>query len=124
MPFFIFPEAASIAEINLICMMASLGDSFMLVVMFWLIAAFLKSRQWIFCLNSYRIGSFLAIGILMTVVFEALAVGPLNRWSYSDLMPMLPIIGTGLAPILQWLTLPLLILWIVRRQLAGTKTVT
>jgi hypothetical protein len=40
-----------------------------------------------------------------------------NRWDYSDAMPRLPVMGTGLLPLLQWLAVPLLVLWFVRRQI-------
>jgi uncharacterized protein YacL len=117
MPFFIFSEQLSLAEINFACLQASIGDAFMLVIMFWILSVLLKSRLWIFHLTSYRTGLFLLIGIVITIVLEYLATGPLERWIYSDLMPTLPILGTGILPLLQWLTIPLFILWLVRRQL-------
>ncbi|MEA2118775.1 hypothetical protein [Halovibrio sp. HP20-50] len=55
--------------------------------------------------------------MLTTVVFEELATGPLNLWGYTDAMPVLPLLETGLAPVAQWIILPLLQLWFVRRQL-------
>ncbi|WP_162899861.1 hypothetical protein [Halomonas sp. JS92-SW72] len=42
-----------------------------------------------------------------------------DRWQYGELMPTLPLLGTGLAPLLQWLLLPPLIVWLARRQLLG-----
>lgn len=57
--------------------------------------------------------------MLITVVFEELATGPLNLWEYTDAMPVLPMLGTGLAPVAQWIILPLLQFWFVRRQLLG-----
>jgi hypothetical protein len=32
-------------------------------------------------------------------------------------MPRLPLLGTGLAPLLQWLLIPPLVAWLVRRQI-------
>lgn len=34
-------------------------------------------------------------------------------------MPVVPVIGIGALPLLQWVLLPPLILWFARRQLAG-----
>jgi hypothetical protein len=31
-----------------------------------------------------------------------------QAWAYRDIMPKLPILGTGLSPVLQWLTVPAL----------------
>ena len=36
-------------------------------------------------------------------------------------MPVIPGIGVGLSPLLQWIILPLLLVWFVRRQLAGAQ---
>ncbi len=63
--------------------------------------------------------AFLAIGLIITIVFELLATGPLNRWEYSELMPMIPVTGVGASPVAQWIILPLLQLWFVKRQLIG-----
>ncbi len=117
MPFFSFSTGMSITEINNACIQASIGDAVMLVFMFWISKALLKSRRWIFHLNAKRIGLFLVPGIIMTVIFEAIATGELNRWAYGDLMPTLPFFGTGLVPIVQWLIVPPFVLWLVRRQL-------
>ncbi|NOQ81491.1 MAG: hypothetical protein GQ548_03065 [Methylophaga sp.] len=117
MPFFIFSPEASMVDINNACIQASIGDAVMLVLMFWISTALLKSRNWIFSLSTKRVGLFLLPGIVMTVVFEALATGVFNRWTYGDLMPTLAFFGTGIVPLLQWFVVPLFVLWVVRRQL-------
>ena len=33
-------------------------------------------------------------------IFEALATGVLNKWEYANIMPTLPVLGTGLTAIL------------------------
>jgi len=52
-------------------------------------------------------------------VLEGLATGSADRWQYAEVMPRLPILGTGLAPLGQWLVLPPIVLWLTRRHLAG-----
>lgn len=69
-------------------------------------------------LNRLKIAIFLGVGLVVTILFEALATGMFQRWAYSDAMPRVPVIGTGLLPLLQWLLIPLLVLWFVRRQIA------
>ncbi len=68
-------------------------------------------------MDKFGVVSFLAIGLVITIAFELLATGPLNRWEYAELMPM--ILGVGAAPITQWVILPLLQLWFVKRQIIG-----
>lgn len=60
---------------------------------------------------------YLGIGIAITVVMEHLAIEILDRWSYAEGAPALPLLGTGLAPLLQWLLLPPLALSLTRRHL-------
>ncbi len=68
-------------------------------------------------MNKSGIVSFLAIGLVITIAFELLATGPLNRWQYGELMPTG--IGVRAAPVAQWVILPLLQLWFVKRQIIG-----
>ncbi len=70
-------------------------------------------------MNISGVIAFLAIGLVITIVFEILATGPLNRWEYGELMPIVPLIGVGASPVAQWVILPLLQLWFVRRQIIG-----
>jgi len=46
-----------------------------------------------------------------TVFSEWLNVEVRRTWAYTDLMPTVPIIDTGLSPIMQWLVIPPLALW-------------
>ena len=45
-------------------------------------------------------------GTAYTVFSEWRNVEILHRWAYTAKMPLLPILGTGLAPALQWLIVP------------------
>ncbi|MCC6611655.1 MAG: hypothetical protein IT515_18535 [Burkholderiales bacterium] len=56
-----------------------------------------------------------ALGAGYTVLSEWLNVAILRSWGYSELMPVLPGVGTGLAPLAQWLVLPGLVLAIALR---------
>lgn len=53
----------------------------------------------------------LVIGVVYTVYSEWLNVSVRRSWAYSDLMPVVPVLGTGLAPLLQWLVVPTLAQW-------------
>jgi hypothetical protein len=47
-----------------------------------------------------------AIGVTYTVFSEWLNVSVRGSWTYAPAMPVLPPLGTGLLPVLQWLILP------------------
>jgi hypothetical protein len=63
----------------------------------------------------WRVGALAtAVGVVYTVYSEWLNTGVRAAWSYSEAMPVLPGIGIGLSPLLQWLVLPPLGLWLCR----------
>jgi len=62
----------------------------------------------------------IVFGVAYTVYSEHLNTAS-NAWTYSDLMPVLPGLGTGLAPLAQWLVLPLLAFAAVRSPLRTNK---
>jgi hypothetical protein len=100
-----------------VCSRAALGDAAMAVVAFWGGAIPRRSRYWFFAPRGWEMLIYLAIGLTLTVVFEWIATGPLARWSYAPEMPLLPILGTGLLPVLQWVIVPPIALRITARQL-------
>ena len=38
-----------------------------------------------------------------------------QNWAYSDLMPVVSVIDTGLSPLLQWIVVPLAGFWFAHR---------
>ena len=52
-----------------------------------------------------------SFGIIYTIYSELLNVNVRGSWSNSDLMPVVPVIGTGLAPLMQWLIVAALAMW-------------
>ena len=46
------------------------------------------------------------LGVGYTNLSECLNVQILRRWSYTAAMPVLPLIGTGLTPLFQWVVVP------------------
>ena len=115
-PLFQSMDTLTHSEATIQCTLAAFGDVVILLVAFWMIALTAKSRHWIVLPKKTQIIGFIAIGIVITVVFEAIAIHVLNRWQYATVMPTLPIIGTGIAPILQWLIIPSIIVFMMRRR--------
>jgi hypothetical protein len=67
-----------------------------------------RTRNWIVQNSMRGKVTFLLTGIVITVVFEIPATGPLARRAYAEAMPVLPILGASLAPVLQWVILPII----------------
>lgn len=57
-------------------------------------------------------------GLAYTIFSEWLNTEIRGTWAYSAWMPTLPWIGSGLAPLAQWLIVPPLALWSCRRHAA------
>ncbi len=102
------------------CTQATFGDAGIALAAFWVTAYFAKTRSWIVTPNRSDFAIFIGVGLVVTIAFETLATGVLDRWTYSDVMPRMPILGTGLVPMIQWLVIPPLVVWFVRRQI-GTR---
>jgi hypothetical protein len=58
-------------------------------------------------------------GIAYTIFSEWLNTEIRGSWAYTDLMPQLPLIGTGIAPLAQWIVVPLAAFWWAHRPFAG-----
>ena len=114
--------AASHWEAVKTCSRAAAGDAVIALVAYWAVALVVRHRDWIVVPTASRVLGFTACGSVITIAIERLALGGLwvQDWAYSPLMPIVPGIGVGLSPLVQWLALPPLLIWLVRRQLAST----
>ncbi len=64
----------------------------------------------------------ITFGVLYTVFNEWLNVDMRGSWAYSDHMPIVPPLGTGLSPLLQWIVVPVIGFWWARRASAGPNS--
>ncbi|GAC23122.1 MULTISPECIES: hypothetical protein [Paraglaciecola] len=116
MPFYEGLKTLDYMSVVRICTQASLGDGVISVLAYWSAVVIARSRNWIHAIAITPAIVYLATGLGITIFMEWLATDILDRWQYAPNMPVLPMLGTGLLPILQWSILPLLILFVVRRQ--------
>ncbi len=54
-------------------------------------------------------------GVAYTIYSEWINVVMRKSWTYAPIMPVLPLTGTGLSPLLQWLVVPSLALYYASR---------
>lgn len=116
------PTYAGMAEMKhwegiKLCTSATFGDVGFALMAFWATSLLARSRFWIFDPAAMQVLLFLAVGLGLTVGFEYYYTNISLRWTYSELMPLVPPFGTGLSPLLQWAIIPTLVLWLSRRQL-------
>jgi len=53
----------------------------------------------------------IAIGLGYTIFSEWLNTEVRESWAYTEIMPTLPVLGTGLSPLAQWIAVPLVAFW-------------
>lgn len=101
------------------CLSATIGDVGIALGAFWTTALVAGSRQWLLRPRAYDVTVFILAGLIATVALEYYHTNISLRWSYSELMPLVPPLGTGLSPLLQWIVVPMLVVWLASRHLKG-----
>ena len=88
------------------CGWATLGDILVMIAAF-LVARVLAGPAWNISVFGRGVFVFLAVGLIATIALEYLNTEILGSWTYGPEMPRLPILGTVLAPIAQWMVIRL-----------------
>jgi hypothetical protein len=96
----------------------TLGDVMISLAGFWFVALISKTRTWFLNPTKVRLLLFVAFGVSYTIFSEIKNVSLNKLWGYSNLMPIIPGIEVGVIPLIQWIIVPLLLVFIVRRQLS------
>lgn len=119
-PFFAGMAEAAHWDAIVFCSRAAIGDAGIALLAFWSVAVFAGDRRWVLKPSLRQRAGFVSVGLFATIILEWLATEVWSRWTYAPSMPRLPLVGTGALPLLQWIVLPPILLWIVRRQILGS----
>ena len=90
------------------CVVASVADVIMVLLVYFGFAIIYKNALWIQHLNLIRIILLLLTGGIGAVLAETWHLSNAT-WTYADAMPVIPILNAGLSPVLQFMILPLLV---------------
>lgn len=106
LPLYTIWSSASPGEIAFAVLHCTGGD--MLIALAALITSLVVMGESAWPLKRRRRVAILTVmgGLAYTIFSEWLNTGVRGAWAYSDLMPTLPLIGTGLSPLLQWVVVP------------------
>ena len=120
-PLFVGMASAPYADAIMGCIQATLGDVLITLLGYGAVALATKNRRWLLAPSGGQVAAFIGVGLSITVLIEWLATNGrwVKSWAYSTSMPLLPGTGIGLTPLLQWIVVPLLVLWFVQRHSAG-----
>jgi len=109
-------SSLSVIQFLPILLGSTFGDA---VIMLGLYAVgYIKTRnlRWIFNIKKEEYALIAILGFLVAIFIELANVGILERWAYTDFMPVLPFINVGLVPVIQLMLLPFIVFWIVKKM--------
>ncbi len=95
----------------------TLGDTLILMIGFAFISAYRRGLRWAYLPKAKDYLVLVLFGVLYTFLSEYLNVYMRHTWAYSRYMPLLPLIPVGIIPLLQWIILPPVIVFITMRQI-------
>lgn len=101
-------EQMPVTELSswLFCFWASLGDGVITIVI-WILGYFIyRSQNWFLSLSPWKVIILLVSGGAIAIAIELHALAT-SLWKYSSYMPVLPLVGIGIAPFVQLIILPL-----------------
>lgn len=107
---FAYSETAekSVREMLFFCTLAGAIDALTILGICGAAKMFFRLRDWKFYLTTVLLGA------LCAVIFEKIAF-TFGWWNYSEQMPVVPFVGTGLLPFMQLTILAPLSIWLAAR---------
>lgn len=111
-----YDVSGTLAEIARHCLVPSLGDGLLVLVIYMSGLIAFRRLDWTDTPSPVSYILMLGVGLLVALAIEWLGVSVLERWRYSELMPLVPMLNIGILPILQMLLLPALIFHLVARR--------
>ncbi len=113
--FYIFPDGLNVYP--RFCWWCITGDVLITLGAFFFVSFIFKTRKWIVKPTKNQIMLFILAGVVYTMISEFIHVNIKGTWQYSEIMPVIPWINVGLTPIVQWIIVPLVLVFIIRKQL-------
>jgi hypothetical protein len=120
MPFFEFSGLGKVAHYVQFIQThwwVSFKDALMTVFLYLAVGLSVKNIYWGRKFGNKRLLILLVLAGLWSIFVEYHAVQVAHRWAYAPSMPLLPVLGVGLWPLLQMLIIPPLAIFLARNQL-------
>jgi hypothetical protein len=118
LPLYTLWKTGTASYLAFVVLHCSVGDM-LIAILALFIAVILAGRGW--PLWNYGRVALLTIlfGLAYTIFSEWMNISVRGSWAYAAAMPVVPVLGTGLSPTLQWLILPGASLIWARREATG-----
>ena len=92
----------------------STWDAFYVLIVYLFLAFLHQDFYWLRRKNIWDLGLIILIGFITSTVVERQSLA-LGKWSYTTLMPIVPVLGVGFVPFIQLPIMAFLVYFIMRR---------
>ena len=93
-------------------------DALITTLVFLGISILIKNSDWLFKPDKFYYVLSSLVGLIIATIIEYKSVYMQDKWDYNELMPIIPIIGIGVTPLLQLMILVPLTFWFVKKHLS------
>lgn len=121
MPLYTIWTTDSLGEIFFAALHCTGGDVLISLSALTAALVFVGDRRWPSCGFWQVAATAGAIGLGYTIFSEWLNVEVRGAWAYADVMPLVPVIGAGLSPLVQWIAVPALSFLLIRRRMVRAR---
>jgi hypothetical protein len=104
----------------LYCLKSSGWDAVIISGIYILGSLIFKKWNWVEQYRAIKLVYMILTGAAVALVIEMVALNS-NRWSYTEIMPLIPRINVGIVPILQLMILPFLTYLMVYKYILPTR---
>jgi len=98
----------------------TVGDVLILLVAYWITSLIFRTRSWTTEKGWPAVLVFISSGLFYTAWSEWFNTRIAHEWTYAHAMPL--VFGIGVAPLLQWLVIPGVLIYTLRRGDTAART--
>lgn len=111
MPLYTLWETGTASEIVFAALHCTGGDILIALASVMLALVLAGQASWPRSGNRQIVAVTVILGLSYTLFSEWLNIEIRQSWAYRDVMPVIPLVDAGLAPVLQWIVVPLAAFW-------------
>ena len=119
LPLYTIPSARSISQTAYVVAHCTTGDALIAAITFGIASLVLRDVDWPIADPWRGVAIVALLGVGFTAYSEWRSVYQAGYWGYTSSMPL--IFGVGIAPLLQWMFIPVATVLIVRAQRTKSK---
>ena len=116
-PFYEFYASPSLGDKVNDLTHCAFGDGVIILFSSWVVSALMRSRYWVLNPTWKLTLLFTSVGLLITLVIETYRVNISKVYGVPVLA--VPILGMSALAVIQWIVLPVIILYMARRHMLG-----